>query len=426
MPSHLLVERALALVPEGEDFLALTDAVIGTSAPDRENLWAGSTAYATIGKRVVDPERLAEAIPAMVQDAQRRLEALFTLIVQAIRQQRSGDPGGAAETLIRAGEAEERERRLDKAEGFYSLALEIAKDLREKAPHVLALRRLARVARSGARLDEAWTRYEQSYQLSVDQMDVAGQVIACQGLGNVCVDRGQRDRARAWFERGLELARGVTDPSLTWPFHTNLSAMAMQDGNLAEAEALLATAREEVTEAGDPGAVLIWYNNRGLLLLEHGDPAGAEKVFREALERTTDPFWQVILRRNLGQSLIPQERLFEAEEEARRAEELAIVHRLIPYLVDVYELLGTIARHRRDEEGFVFFEQALRICRERGLPQVRAASVHHEYGLLYGSCGRPAEARAYLERARDIYLELGLTPELRRVREELEATAAPA
>lgn len=420
MPSHLLVERALALVPETEEFLALTDAIIGTSIPDRANWWAGSTAYATIGKRIVDPARLAESIPAIVQKAQRRLEELFQLIVQAIQQQQNGDLAGAAESLIRAGEMEEGDRRLDKAEALYTLALEIAQNLRDKAPQILALRRLARVARSAVRLDEAWTRYEQSYQLSLDQMDVAGQVVACQGLGNVCIDRGKRDLSRSWFERGLELAHGLTDPTLTWPFYTSLSALALQEGNLREAESLLPKAWEQITEAGDSNAVLIWYNNKGLLLLEHGDASGAEQVFRDGLERADSPFWEVILRRNLGQSLIPQERLFEAEEEARKAEEVAILHRLIPYLVDAYELLGTIARYRCDEEGFVFFEQALRVCRERGLPQVKEASVYYEYGLLYQSCGRPVEARAYLEQARDIYSDLGLAPELERVNKALE------
>lgn len=426
MSSRLLVERALALVPEGEDFLPLTDAVIGASFADVDKRWARSSAYATVGKRVVDPARMEEMIPSIVRKAQERLEALFTLVVQALREQQAGNLAAAAELLVRAGELEESDRRLEKAEKVYALALEVADDLREKGPQILALRRLGRVARAAGRLQEGWARYEQSYQLSRDEMHVPGQAIACQGLGNICSDRGEREDARAWYERGLELARGLDDPDLSWPFYLNLSNLAILRGELSEAEALLAEARLHIDRAGNGSAVPFWHNSRGVMLVEHGDPEGAERVYREGLERTDAPFWKMTLRINLGHALAGQDRLFEAEEEARRAEELAVVHRFVPDLVDVYDLLGAIARARCDEEGFVFYEQALEVCRERELPRVKEAGIYHGYGRLYRACGRPAEARAYLEQARDVYRRLGLTPELRRVEEELEASAAPA
>jgi hypothetical protein len=41
--------------------------------------------------------------------------------------------------------------------------------------------------------------------------------------------------------------------------------------------------------------------------------------------------------------------------------------------------------------------------------------VLHGYGLLHARCGRPEEARAYLEAARDIYRDVGFAPELARL-----------
>lgn len=423
---HLLVERALALIPDFDEFLPLNDAVIGTSRTDAEKMWARSGAYTTVGKRVVDPSRLEELIPQITLKVQQRLEHLFTLVLTAIRQQEAGDPAAAAATLIRAGEMEESGRHLEKAERIYTLALEMARDLRDKGPHILVLRRLGRVARTAGRLDEAWGWYGQSYGLSVDERDVAGQVVACQGLGNLCDDRGQRDLAWAWYERGLALAHDLDDPTLEWPFHANLSVLAMKRGDLAEAESYLERARACISAIGDEGAMLYWYNNRGLVHLERGDATAAEAIFREALERGRSPFWEILIRVNLGESLLQQERLFEAEEEARRAEEVAISGRFIPELVEVYGLFGRIARGRCDEEGFVFYEQALSVCRERGLPQVREAGVYHEYGLLHLRCGRMAESAAYLEQARDLYRELGMGPELGRVEADLEEALGQA
>lgn len=426
MSSPLRVERALALVPDLEEFLPFSDALIGTSHPDGEKRWARSGAYATLGKRVVDGGRLGEVIPRITERMQERITRLFTLVLTAIQQQEAGNPAAVAETLVKAGELEEEERRLEKAEKFYAIALEIARDLRQKGPQILALRRLGRVNRAAGRLEEAWGWYQQSYSLSVDQMDVAGQVIACQGLGNLCDDRGERDQAQQWYERGLALAEGTDDPRLIWPFYPNLSILALMRGELDRAEELLARARKCIEAVGDESLLFYWYNNRGLLRMEGGDLAEAEQIFREGLARGPDPLWELLIRENLGQTLAQQGRLFEAEQEARRAEELAILHRYVPRLVEVYLLFGDISRARCDEEGFVFYEQALEVCRERGLPRVKAAAVHRGYGLLLKACGRPAEAQAYLQQARATYAELGLARELSRVEADLAELEAPA
>jgi len=411
---HLLVERALAMVPDFEEFLPLSDAVIGASRVDLEKVWARSGAYATVGKRVVDPARVDELMRQLLEKSQQRLRELFDLVLGAIREQQGGNAATAAEMLIRAGEMEEGDRRLDKADRIYRMALGISQDLREKEPHVLALRRLGRTARTAGRLDEAWSWYEQSWHLAVDAMDLEGQVIACQGLGNVCDDRGERERARRWWEHGLEMAAGLDQPALEWPLYINLSVLSMLEGDLAEAERLLGRARERMERTGAPTAQMYWLNNRGLLLLEHGDTAAAETVFREAL-RDAEGHWELTMRVNLGESLLRQGRLLEAADEARRAEEVAIVHRLVPDLIDVYNLLGAIARERSDEEGFVFYEQALRVCHERGLPKKTEAAILHGYGQLHYACGRPEEGRGYLEAARDVYRDLGFAPELSRV-----------
>jgi tetratricopeptide (TPR) repeat protein len=424
VPSRLLVERALHLIPDFDEFLPLTDALIGISEADGAKRWAGSHAYQALGKRVVDPERLGAMIPLLAARAQERLQELFSLVVRAIQAQQADRPADAAQLLIQAGELEEAQRRPDRAERLYVRALEIARDLREKEPQILAYRRLGRLMRGEGRLDEGFRFYEQSFELSAAQDDLPSQVIACQGLGNVCNDRGQRDRARAWYRRGLLLCRGCDDPQLEWPLLANLSVLARQGDELGEAETLLEQARHKIEEAGNEPALLFWYNNQGLLLSARGHEMRAEAAYREALALPLEPLPELTLRVNLGHSLATQGRLLEAEEEARRAEEVGILARLIPDLVDVYDLLGAIARHRRDEEGFVFYEQALSICRERELPRKTEATIYHGYGKLKLACAQVEEGVEYLELARGLYAELGLATELGRVVADLEAAAA--
>lgn len=419
MPQPLLVERALALVPHSEEYLPLMNAIISASKADQDKLWSRSGEYATLSKRVLDAQALSEQVPVIAQRARERLEELFYLVVRAIQAQQSGNPAGAAEALIRAGEREENEHWLDKAEQLYQLALQIAENLRDNGPQILALRRLGRVTRSASRLTDAWEHYQRSYDLAVASMDLPGQVIACQGLGNLCDDRGQRALAREWYQRGLTLAEELRRPDLVWPFHTNLAALAIQDQAVDEAETLLERAREVIAATGNEAALIYWYNNQGLLALARDDAEAAERVYREGLARSESTFWEVRLRINLGRGLVEQGRLFEAAEQARLAEEIAIPNRLINFLVDVYLLLGAVARAQADEDGFVFFEQALEVCREQGLPQVRIAGVHHEYGRFFQACDRFAEAAGHLEHAREMYRELKLPVEEARVEEDL-------
>ena len=75
MPSsRLRVEGALALIPDLEELLPFTDALIGTSHPDAEKRWARSGAYATLGMRVVDPARVAETVSTLDLVSDGRVE----------------------------------------------------------------------------------------------------------------------------------------------------------------------------------------------------------------------------------------------------------------------------------------------------------------------------------------------------------------
>jgi tetratricopeptide (TPR) repeat protein len=421
MPSPLLVEQALSLVPDLEEFLPFTDALIGVSEVDREKRWAASSSFQVLGKRIVDPTRLAEQLPRIAALAQERLGRMFELVLAAVRAQQAGEPAEAVHRLVEAGELEEEARHAEKAERIYTLALGVASNLRDRRPQILVLRRLARTARGAGRLDRAEQLYMQSYQLAGEENDAPGQVVACQGLGNVSADLGRRGRARGWYELGLRLADGLASPELEWPLHSNLSSLARQEGDLVAAGTLLEKARAGIeAAAGSGSARLFWYNNVGLLLTARGDAAGSERVYREALALELEALPELTLRVNLGYALVAQGRLLEAEEEARRAEEIGILARLVPDLVDVYDLLGTVARHRGDGEGFVFYEQALAICRERELPPRQEAALYLGYGRLAAACGRADEGFAYLELSREIYARLGLEPELARADEALD------
>jgi hypothetical protein len=71
----------------------------------------------------------------------------------------------------------------------------------------------------------------------------------------------------------------------------------------------------------------------------------------------------------------------------------------------------------------VFFEQAIALCRTFEGPALDEARVFHAYGLFRQGSGSSDEARAHLERARDIFRSLGVEVEVERVEAALGATA---
>src|SRR6185503_10654468 len=200
-----------------------------------------------------------------------------------------------------------------------------------------------------------------------------------------------------------------------------LGVLDRRQGDLAAAGDHLRRAREcfealNGEAALDMARVL---DSQGQLDAALGRPGPAAGAFREALAWVRrdqhDPGLDVTIRLHLAELLLESGRWLEAEEEMRRAEQLAITSNQTRGLVRIYTLLGTLRGRQSDETGFVFFEQAIALCRALEGPPIDEARVYQAYGLFRQICGGPDEARAYLERAAEIFRSLGVDEEVERV-----------
>ncbi|MDQ3605507.1 MAG: tetratricopeptide repeat protein, partial [Gemmatimonadota bacterium] len=111
--------------------------------------------------------------------------------------------------------------------------------------------------------------------------------------------------------------------------------------------------------------------------------------------------------------------LLQAERYGREAEEHAIAARSPYYLAEMYRGLGNIARAKGDHDGFTFFEKALEIAREKDYRLLEAKTLT-EYAILRSEMREWEEAISYLERAREIFSELGAVYEQARAARCLE------
>jgi tetratricopeptide (TPR) repeat protein len=202
-----------------------------------------------------------------------------------------------------------------------------------------------------------------------------------------------------------------------------LSVVERRLGDLDAAAEWLARGEESAAGLGD-GLSAYVDHGWGRLHQARGEAAEAERAFRRALARELDPAARVAVMVSLSEPLLRQGRAREAFAVARNAEALAIHSHAVPKLPEVYRALGDAAAGRGDTEAFLFYEQALEVCRGHGLPAVEAAATQHHYGRFEAQRGDSEAAAARLREAYRLYAELGARMEADEVAGELRRMGA--
>ena len=197
----------------------------------------------------------------------------------------------------------------------------------------------------------------------------------------------------------------------------------MRRGQLGVATEWLRCALESFEASNDNAGAVRTLLARGLVEAVQGRPTDVLATYREALGRLplvgADAPLELLVRMRLAELYLDLGRLPDAEDEARRAEEIAIVNQLQRQLVRVYVFFGKIRGRQGDENGFVFFEQAIELCRSGESTPRLEADVYREYARFRTTMGDRHEARAYLERARDLLAPFADEVALERIDQEL-------
>ncbi len=422
------VQKALALLPDLEALLPLRALLVSISRPDERALWSSSGPYLTLGKRGVQPDELRRRMPEAFRRITAHLQALYRAYLEALECQQANDGGGAVAALLRAGGLEESVGRVAQARAWYEVALTVAETLQDRRPEVQLLGSLGHVALTLGQLPEGARHFQRALALAEAEFDQGGAIAACQGLGDTAVAQGQWGGAQAWYARGLRLAEASADHRSLARLERQLAVLTRKQGSLAAAGDHLRRAREAAETSGDPEEMGRVLATQGELDVELGRHDAAAAAYREALawvqRAPRNPNLELTIRLHIAELQLDQARLLEAEEELRRAEQLAIAANTTRGLVQIYTLMGKLRGSEQDETGFVFFEQAIELCNTLERSLATEAQVYLEYGLFRERLGQRDEARAYLERAREILTYLGEAVERGRVDAELEKLSA--
>ena len=427
-PGTLRVEQALKLLPDLEVLSPLRALLLSTARTDERQVWASAGPYMTVGKRGVDTTELRRAMPQLLHRIGEHIGFLYQAYAAAIESQQAGDSATAVVTLLAAGEREEAAERLAAASTWYEAARPLAASLPARGPETDCLARLGRVCFLLGRYDDSARNWQRSLVLGEAEFDQSAATAASAGLGEVALARGEWAGANAWYQRGLRLAEAAGDVRSAGRLERRLGVLAHRRGDLAAAGDYLRQARERFEQVTEPAELARVLDSQGLLEASLGRQSAATAAYREALawslRAAHEPELEISIRHDLAALSLDTGRLLEAEEELRRAEEAAITRHRPGRLIRTYALMGRLRGLQKDETGFVFFEQAIGLCHALEHAASDEAAVYEEYGNFRMRLGQADEARAYLERARDLLEKLGQTGDLARVRQELEQLSA--
>jgi tetratricopeptide (TPR) repeat protein len=421
--SEATVEELLRLLPSVEELEVLRLQLVSAAVPDPERTWDSSSSYSTVDKRILTPEAVELAIGQAEQAVLQHMNLLHEGLRPVFRSWFGGQPEEAARHLIALGELQENSGRALGANQCYRAALSLSLPLTDKGAQILALRRLGRIALALGEFSDATAYYDRSADLARDTDDLTGEVIARTGAGNVKMYQGRWAEAAALYRETMELTDRADPHQLRLErgqLFNNLGGVSHRTGRLEESEKWLHLGSEIWDTMDAPLETAINHLHRGHLRRSQGRLAEARDSYQAGLNLPIPSSLKSIMAADLANVWLMDGYMTEAEEVARVAEEHAIATRSPYTLGYMYRQLGNLARARGDEDGFTFYEKALQIAAEKGYPSLEAETLA-DYAELRQRNGGAEEAVALLERARELFMELGSVQDLARTEEALAA-----
>ncbi len=406
-PVPVRVERALRLLPDLEALLPLRALLISASRPDERQVWSSSGPYLTLGKRGVQPEDVRRRLDQAVQRMSAHVEALFRAYIDALEADQQRDGAGVVAALLGAGRLEQGVGRFPQAKVWYDTGLSVAEALPNRRPEIESLRALGELDLGSGRSLEGARHYQRALALAEAEFDQIGAVAACEGLGDAALAQTQWPGAQAWYTRGLRLAQQSEQGLAIGRLLHRLGRLAALQGDRTAAAEQLRAAAERFEAANAAKEMAQVLNSRGTLEADGGQATVAAASYREALAwaRRADEHdiaLEVSIRVNLARLQLDLDRLLEAEEQMRRAEQLAIAGNLVGNLIQVYLLMGELRGRQNDAGGFVFFEQAIELCHTLERSPIFEARAYQAYGEYKNRMGDRDEGRAYQDLAKEI------------------------
>ena len=424
------IEQILGLLPALDELEVLRLQLVASAVRDPGKEWDSSSAYTTIDKRIVDSDSAERALEEARASLHAFVDELHDGLRPIFRSFYSGDTEQAARELVSLGEKLEERGRAVGARLCYRAALTVSLPQLEKEAQVLALRRIARVSGNLGDFHEALSYYERSAEVARDSGNLHGEVIARTGLGNMRMWQGRWSDAEQHYHDALALADGAGPGELVLErghLYNNLGNLTTRTQRLDESERWFESAFRTWETLSSPVDLAVCHAHHAHLREAQERWDEARRSYEAALALPTSAAVRSVIATDFAEWWLHEGHVTPADEWGRKAEELAIASGSPYTIARMYHGRGNIARSLGDEDGFTLFEKALEIARDKEYPYLEA-EVLVDYAALRAGNGGAEEAVAYLERACEIFRQLGAAGDLERAQRaaaDLRESAVP-
>jgi tetratricopeptide (TPR) repeat protein len=252
----------------------------------------------------------------------------------------------------------------DDATGYYAHAVEIAREVYDRALEAQYLGDLGRLYRNLGYIDEATRFSEEALGVALETGDVRAEGIWRDRLGLALGLVGRIDEAYAHHERALAIARQVVDRRSEGAVLSNLGLLLQIMGQVASAERTYAESLEICREIGDRRGEAIALGRMGTVAanIDQFDRAidlhTASLEIAQALGDRREQSYQL---HGLGRARLGLGQTFEAERDLRAARDLEMPE--TSYLAALG--VGLALRRRGDPSASMAFRDAIDRCDER-------------------------------------------------------------
>ncbi len=287
-----------------------------------------------------------------------------------------------------------------------------------------ALRGLARVAWHRGEYDEATELAGRAHQRAIAMGDEEARAESLWILGEIARMLAMRQRAQGYFEQSLEMYEGAKIPTGIARNLLSQAQMARYHKDFERAKELYERALDEYETLRDRRGQGLCLNGLGEIARFNGSLDKARARYTRALEIFRDigaQYDMAITYTNLGLIELRRDDLEAAERYLQAALSL-VVEKDYPYLIAGigYNLALVKTMRGRRQEAAEILRPVWALNDRVPISDLDFAEPLEELGSLRQQEGATDEALALLERARDIYAELNLPEEARRVAAQIE------
>jgi tetratricopeptide (TPR) repeat protein len=307
--------------------------------------------------------------------------------------------------------------------GYQNQALNLSKKIGNDLERARALRTTGHIKQNKGEYDEALDNFQQGLDISGKIEDIHGLADTYRGLGRVFWRKGEFDSAINNYEKGLSLAQEILDEKLMATIYIELANIYSERGNWDKAIEYHTSSLNVLEKLKDFYEIGRSYNNLGVTYARKGDVGKAIEEYEKCIE-ISDRTGNI---RMTGWALFNAAEAYAKLGELKKAEEccdrsLSIFEKLDEKLgiSGAYMSYGIIFKLQRNwNKAIQYFEKSMRIRKELEIPY-RLADGYYEFGMLYKDKGDSANAVDCLNKAKEIFGNLGAADYLEKIETEMK------